>query len=381
MVVLPHMFIPFAGRNPLHPGEIDADGLFAAFITNAWLGVNIFFVLSGFVLYLPYRLGRRKIEGLADFWPFYRHRARRLLPLYFIVVLVSLGLHAQFAAGSRNWYLELGGLLSTLFIFSPHGFMPPSNIVLWSVGVEIWFSLIFPALVLAIRKWGIEKVLLATLVTCAIFLFIGSSIRVERVGSFRPFSSGIFGTCYEFVLGMFVCDLYVRRMEKPTTSQFHLHALLAGPLVMGIGIYLSHHGPSVAMRVLGHMLFCLGFASLLLGLLFAAKPVRWVLENWPLQLLGCMCYSVYAWHGIMMNEMIPPATSTLADTLRLSVPFAFVILTQSALSYRYIEFGHVRNWKTLFLIDDGVPEARPISSSAHPPTLVTSAEKADLLGS
>jgi peptidoglycan/LPS O-acetylase OafA/YrhL len=114
MVVLHHLFIPYAGRYPLHPGEIDPNGLFATFITDAWLGVNIFFVLSGFVLYLPCRLERRKIEGLADFRTFYQHRAQRLLPLYFIVVFVSLGLHAQSAAGSRNWYLELGGLLVRL---------------------------------------------------------------------------------------------------------------------------------------------------------------------------------------------------------------------------------------------------------------------------
>ena len=48
---------------------------------------------------------------------------------------------------------------------------------------------------------------------------------------------------------------------------------------MGIGIYLSHHGPWIAIRVLGHMLFCVGVAFLLFGFLFAAKPVRSVLET------------------------------------------------------------------------------------------------------
>ena len=226
MVVLHHMFIPLAGQNPLHPGEIDPNGLFATFITDAWLGVNIFFVLSGFVLFLPYRLGRRKIEGLADFWAFYRHRVHRLLPLYFIVVFVSLGLHAQFAAGSRNWYLELGGLLSTLFIFSPHGFMPPSNIVLWSVGVEIWFSLLFPALILAIRKWGMEKVVLATLAVSATFVYVGWSIPIERVGYFAPFCERDIW----FVLRIRFGHVRLRPVcptNRKTHLPFHLDALLA----------------------------------------------------------------------------------------------------------------------------------------------------------
>src|ERR1700738_3160903 len=135
MVVLHHLFIPFTAQSPLHPGEIDTHSFFAAFITNASLGVDVFFVLSGFVLYLPYRTKRRSMERLADFFSFYWHRANRLLPLYYIVVLVTLSLHAKAPAGSQAWYLELGGLLSTLFIFAAHGFMPPSNVVLWSVGV------------------------------------------------------------------------------------------------------------------------------------------------------------------------------------------------------------------------------------------------------
>jgi peptidoglycan/LPS O-acetylase OafA/YrhL len=359
MVVLHHLFIPYAGRNPLHAEEIDPNGLFAAFVSDAWLGVNIFFVLSGFVLYLPCRLGSRRIEGLADFWSFYLRRAKRLLPLYYIVVLVSLALHAQTAIGSRAWYLEFGGLFSTLFIFSPYGFMPPSNIVLWSVGVEIWFSLIFPALVLAIRAWGTEKVVLATIGASAAFMFVGAQIPIGHVGFFRPFSNGIFGACYEFVLGMFVCDLYVRRSASSTPSQFRLHALLGGVLTMAMGPYLMHHGDWAVFRIIGQILFAVGVASILFGLLFAAKPLRWVFENWLLQLLGCMCYSIYAWHGIVMNEMIPPATSLLSDTIRLSVPFSLLILMLSALSYRYIEFGHVRDWRGLFLLRAPSPE-KPI---------------------
>jgi peptidoglycan/LPS O-acetylase OafA/YrhL len=44
MVVLHHLFAQYTGPNPLYPGEIDPDGIFAAFNANAWLGVNIFFV-------------------------------------------------------------------------------------------------------------------------------------------------------------------------------------------------------------------------------------------------------------------------------------------------------------------------------------------------
>src|SRR5260370_29124336 len=75
LVILHHFFIPFTRQNPLHPGVIDSESFFAAFVNNAFLGVNIFFVLSGFVLYLPYRAKRRSIDRLADFPSFYWHRS------------------------------------------------------------------------------------------------------------------------------------------------------------------------------------------------------------------------------------------------------------------------------------------------------------------
>lgn len=366
MIVLHHLFIPYTARNPLRPGEIDGEGLFAAFINDAWLGVNIFFVLSGFVLYLPYRTGRRTMGGVGDFAPFYRHRALRLLPLYYIIVLVTVALHSKELYGSRDWYLELGALLSTLFIFSAHGFMPPSNVVLWSVSVEIWFSALFPIFVLLVQRWKTANVAMGTTVVCAAFAYVGHSISIEHVGYFWPFTSGIFGCCYEFLLGMMVCDLYVKGIENRALLGKHSRMLLPGALITIGALYLMHHAAFVELRTLGNIGFAVGFAFVLLSVLSSVNPVRRVMEIWPLQVLGCMCYSIYAWHGIIMNEMIPPATSSLTDTFRLLAPFLFLMLALSSLSYRYIEFGRERNWKALFLIADAESARAPMPGHAVP---------------
>jgi peptidoglycan/LPS O-acetylase OafA/YrhL len=362
MVVLFHLFIPYTARNPLRPGEIDGEGLFAAFINDGKLGVNIFFVLSGFVLYLPYRTGRRAMGGVAGFPAFYLHRAQRLLPLYYIVVLVTLALHSKALAGSRDWYLELGGLLSTLFIFSPHGFMPPSNVVLWSVGVEIWFSVLFPVFVLLVQRWRTPNVVVGTVIVCAAFAYIGHSISIERVGDFRPFTTGIFGSCYEFLLGMMVCDLYVKGVENPVLRGKHSQLLLPGAVITVGALYLMHHAAFVELHTLG----TIGFAVVLLSILSGVNPLRRVLESWPLQVLGCMCYSIYAWHGLIMIVMIPPSTSSLTDTFRLLAPFLFVMLALSGLSYRYIEFGRERNWKALFLVTDAERASAPMPANTVP---------------
>jgi peptidoglycan/LPS O-acetylase OafA/YrhL len=349
MVVVFHLFVPFASSTPSFPGELDPNGLLAIIAKHGFLGVNIFFVLSGFVLYLPYRTRKRAINRLADFRNFYGHRAARLLPLYYIVALVTVALHAKSPAGSHAWYLEAGGLLSTLFIFVPHGFMPPSNPVLWSVGVEIWFSLLFPLLVLLIARSSLGRLALVSVVVCSAFVLAGNLIAVDRVGIFRPFVGGIFGSCYQFIFGMLVCDLYVRSRDSISLRRFYSRGLLPGVLLMIVAIYLKENGPW-AVSIHYAAMFCAGFSMVLLAVLSGAWSANRLFEVWAIQLVGCMCYSIYAWHGIIMLEMIPPDTSSLKDTLRLSLPYLAIVLALSALSYRYIEFGHQRDWRALFLL-------------------------------
>jgi peptidoglycan/LPS O-acetylase OafA/YrhL len=59
-----------------------------------------------------------------------------------------------------------------------------------------------------------------------------------------------------------------------------------------------------------------------------------------------MCYSLYVWHGILIQRIAMDAAGTY--TLgRLTAYFMFLLLL-SALSYRYIEFGAVRETRKLF---------------------------------
>ncbi|TWI00855.1 peptidoglycan/LPS O-acetylase OafA/YrhL [Bradyrhizobium daqingense] len=349
MVILFHLLVPFTSTAPAFPGELDPNGFLAIVAKHGFLGVNIFFVLSGFVLYLPYRTKKRAINRLADFTHFYWHRAARLLPLYYTVVLVTVALHAKSPAGSHAWYLELGGLLSTLFIFVPHGFMPPSNPVLWSVGVEIWFSLLFPLLILLIARLGLRRLLLLSVVICSTFVTVGHLIAVDRIGMFRPFVGGIFGSCYQFIFGMLVCDLYAKSRDSVSLKRFQSRGLLPGLLLMIAAIYLKDNGPW-PVSIHYATVFCAGFSMVLLAVLCGAWSANRLFEAWALQVVGCMCYSIYAWHSIIMVEMIPPDTSPLQDTLRLSFPYLAITILLSVLSYRYIEFGHRGDWRSLFLL-------------------------------
>jgi peptidoglycan/LPS O-acetylase OafA/YrhL len=165
---------------------------------------------------------------------------------------------------------------------------------------------------------------------------------------------------------MMVCDLYVKGLENPVLRGKHSQLFLPGAVITGGSLYLMHHAAFVALHTLGSIGFAVGFAFVLLSILSGVNPLRRVLESWPLQVLGCMCYSIYAWHGIIMNEMIPPSTSSLSDTFRLLAPFLFITLALSGLSYRYIEFGRERNWKALFLVADAAGASAPMPAHTVP---------------
>jgi peptidoglycan/LPS O-acetylase OafA/YrhL len=118
-----------------------------------WMGVDLFFVLSG------YLIGRQvltqfKHEGSLDLWAFYRQRAYRILPAYLVVVALYFGLPAlreqsaiqpvwQFLTFTMNLFVDQ----STMHSFSSA----------WSLCVEEHFYLVFPLIVIAFaprsNKW------------------------------------------------------------------------------------------------------------------------------------------------------------------------------------------------------------------------------------
>ncbi|MGL3111473.1 acyltransferase family protein [Bradyrhizobium sp. BR 1432] len=207
----------------------------------------------------------------------------------------------------------------------------------------------FPLLILLIARFGLGRLLLLSVVICSAFVVAGHLIVVDRIGMFRPFVGGIFGSCYQFIFGMLVCDLYVKSRDSVSLRRFQSRGLLPGLLLMIAAIYLKDNGPW-AVSILYATIFCAGFSMVLLAVLCGAWSANRLFEAWPIQVVGCMCYSIYAWHSIIMVEMIPPDTSSLQATLRLSFPYLAITILLSALSYRYIEFGHQGDWRSLFLL-------------------------------
>jgi peptidoglycan/LPS O-acetylase OafA/YrhL len=319
-------------------------------LTNGWTGVNLFFILSGFVLYLPYAAGAREMNNLSDQLRFYRHRFLRLLPLFYIAAITEWLLAAPHGGGA-----ELFSVVSLAFIFEPHTFTPRFNPALWSIGVEIAFSALLPLLLRLEARLGAMRLLAVVLILALVTRLAGISRYPALQGA--TFNSDMF-LCRldEFVIGMVLAHLYIKR-RLPWDPRWCALAGTALIALAWIGFDLVLRGilPPLGRAVLNNVLdaglFLVVFAALVPG-----TPLATALCWRPMQVLGMMCYSIYIWQGPLLDWLMPDraAMSAGAFAVRLSL-FIAATLAVAALSYRFIEFGRASAWRPLFLLN---PRAR-----------------------
>jgi peptidoglycan/LPS O-acetylase OafA/YrhL len=319
-------------------------------LSNGWLGVSLFFVLSGFVLSLPYERQTRRMASRADTVSFFVRRAARLLPLYYLVSLVCF----IFLMPAKGQTLANFMMLLTVTLnFSQGTFFPAYNWVLWSLGIEIWMSMLFPLLWIARRKLGLGFFFgAASIFATAVRIFGNQSQFWDGNPVLNWVKDGLGGRVDDFALGMVLAAVFVRWGNRRFGSglQAAALALAAGTLFLTCEAWDLIRVASLDRSVapLLNNLFQVACASGVLGLLYTSNAVlRFLISNRAIQLLGMMCYSLYVWHGILIARA-GLATPGGYNAQNIAIYFVWLGLL-SALSYRYIEFGHVREARLLFL--------------------------------
>ncbi len=312
-------------------------------LTNGSQGVSLFFVLSGFVLALPFVMGRRRIDTVDSVLSFILRRSKRLLPLYFVTLF--------FFATLKNYDTHpsdtLRNILTMGFMLFPFrsGFEEvPYYAGLWMLGSLFWYSMLLPVLFAFFRNFGIVKTILA-------MLGISSVARILALSSFPVWNRSAYfamhtfmGDLSAFVLGIAVAVAFVRKplllRHWKTCLSASLALIVAG--FIGMDLVIIEHIP-VLTAALWQLVIALGFALLTISVLRSSDGwiVRKLLESRPLRLLGMMCYSLYMWHGMAVDPLGPSL-----NIYRL-IRYLFLVFSVSWISYRYIEFGHVRNIRDL----------------------------------
>lgn len=310
---------------------------FVYFFPHTHTGVNLFFILSGFVLYRYYLLNNIKSLTLGETWSFYKKRFFRLYPLFLLngVVLVFF-----LYDGQKEYVWSLVKALTTFSVFTNAEFMPSFNWVLWSLMVEIWFSILFPILLLMISKTSIYK---AGVIVLVISLL---SRLLPQIFPSLGHAFAVLSRLDDFYLGFLVC--YLLYEKKATLHSYQQKIFFGSILVLIFACLYSHIVSANYFLIFENNLLQLGFGMLTLSLLLSEGWGAKLFSFKPLQLLGMMCFSIYVWHGVLIKQLVSDQFNLL------DYPFYFVVLfVLSAITYRFVEFGQESSFRKLFLFERG----------------------------
>jgi len=304
-------------------------------------GVRLFFVLSGFLLFMPY--ARRSLRGsdAVDTVKFYKRRAMRILPAYlFVIVLFTL----ITVLVSRSPINRINLFLNLFFI---HPVFPFRNDVnpdfipgTWSLVTEVHFYLVLPFLALFFNSF--KKAIMMTLALMALSFFYRTSVGtyVADPGARFILSHNIFAHIDQFCLGMFAAFIFVRQKERGINALSWFPYVL---LFLGVGTYWWIYNGGLLFIKDYETLLGLSFALFILGVVLGPSPVKRFMEWSPLRIIGLISYSMFLLNVVLAIYVLRP----LMDLLSIRVPLfrlsfnmtagVAILIFVSTISYLYIE--------------------------------------------
>ncbi|MCX6469280.1 MAG: acyltransferase [Corynebacteriales bacterium] len=145
------------------------DDLPGRILARLEIGVPIFFTLSGFLLFHPWISGLAQATGSPSLRRYADHRVRRILPAYWVTVLVVYAVYAWFRTDDSEFGRGVGGLVRNLTLTQIYGFghLHTALTQMWSLAVEVVFYLALPAIgwvitaIVCRRRWRPDLVLVS----------------------------------------------------------------------------------------------------------------------------------------------------------------------------------------------------------------------------
>jgi peptidoglycan/LPS O-acetylase OafA/YrhL len=327
---------------------------------GGFLGVDAFFVLSGFLitsLLLSEWRSRGRI-GLTAFWS---RRARRLLPALFLMLLAVAFYAVRFAQPDELDRLRGDALATILYVanwrqvFGGQSYfdqfsVPSPLIHTWSLAIEEQYYLVWPLLVFSLL-W-LRRGSLKLLLPASVVMLAGSAILMAVL--FQPGhdpSRVYYGTdtrAQSLLVGALLAMLLMQ--AGPVKGRWPRLALEVAAIgcAVGIGWTWTHAtGGDTLLYRGGFLMLALGVAVVITA---AVQPqagvVGKVLSLPPLRGLGLISYGVYLWHWPIFMMLTPGRTGWSGYELFL-VRVA-VTLAVSIVSYNVVEMpvrrGAFRGW-------------------------------------
>jgi len=297
-----------------------------------WLGVNLFFVLSGFLI-TGILLDTRTRPS---YWKsFYTRRALRILPLYLVTLLIL-----RFYSGVSWMYFFLCLFYMANFATARFGlgYGP-----LWSLAVEEQFYLVWPFLVHRLRTRTLAILCLASIFLSPLLRYLSVS-RILPMGN--PYSATWLVTD-NLAAGALIAILLrtpYATLSRVCTGTIGAGLLSAALLILGFRLHIMNKTTALGAAFQPEPFILLFSALLLLALQFGSHTLVFRLTR-PLRFFGYISYGLYLFHVLGfkvyqdffsdLSHPLPELTAGLL-LLRFCGVLAFVTLF-CFLSRRYFE--------------------------------------------
>jgi peptidoglycan/LPS O-acetylase OafA/YrhL len=325
--------------------------------TAGFVGVDVFFVISGFLI-TGLLLHEQTKLGRISIWRFYARRVRRILPASAVMVVATIVVSYHLlgfisgneVASDAKWTAVFAAnvhfaLLGTDYLGSQ---LPPSPLQhMWSLGVEEQFYLIWPSLFLLLaviarlsRHRNVIHVLTTSLVVVIGASLAWSVIETSSNATWAYFSP--LTRAWELALGALVAVIGPATARLGATRVYPLVALLglAGIVFGALTLTSStpYPGWAVAIPVVSTALLIwagCGNPQTVIGRALSVRPMQW---------LGARSYSLYLWHWPILTIAAQFAGHQLG--LWQNSVLLLAATAASAITFRLVE-NPVRNSRVL----------------------------------
>jgi peptidoglycan/LPS O-acetylase OafA/YrhL len=314
-------------------------------IGGGYIGVDVFFVISGFVI-TGVLLRERVSSGSTSILGFYGRRCRRIIPAATVVIIATVAASYIFLGSLAGHRSAVDGRWAAVFLANFHfaaegtnylaAQAPPSPLQqFWSLAVEEQFYLVYPTLFLFVASARFAFSFRARLAIGLSIVIVGSfALSVVQTSSnptvayFSPFTRA-----WELALGALVSVGTSWLLKVPARLAAVATWLGLGAVVVAgfaFSAQTPYPGSLVAIPVVGTALIIAGGTA---APRFGAEAL---LGLGPFQTLGKLSYSLYLWHWptlIIAAEYFGKTTLPVSQDLALLA----VALLASVVSYNLVE--------------------------------------------